>query len=1176
MTDFGSSPHSHDSSDDIIEAEIVSNPTDPQSPAQSRRVVWFVMGLASLFFFLLLMVAGVAVWLMVRGGEGDRQAVVVAPPGVRIGTKWDHVKEAYANPHCDVDPETRGRIEQSIQRIFKIAGNGDLDATLRHVDCDAFMERLAETGTCDPNWADRIVIRSSFADVTSGPQAFAQFRTSSIDVIDDDKIIVYMYAWDAEDEIFEVRWWMTRSGNQWKVYDWESLLYGVSEADEYAVLLERQETTGVQNVYKAHEYYLEGAAALEAGEQEEGVKKIERAQALRVDPDLRNKMTLQNAFWLSSYGETEKAKKLFASIGKPEDCPGAWYGLAICAGEEGDYQQVIHYADLYINRVGASPDAVDLKVDALLSTGQRDLAATLLKDNLKLFPDRSRVLQRIYYLTPVERRADLLPLFNQLDDPVAEALRIAGQATEPADWPFLELLEEYVRDNGASQAQIFELDAVLNTSRYRLSDAFKSWSLACMASKDEVDRERLQQRCLITAARMDQPLRGYRGARDKEEAFEFFQQAYNLGDYELSHEAMLELTEARRLDFSEEPLLDYLAGSICSDQGDYEAAVSCFQTGLRLAGKNGDDDSIELYQSRLNTERVYTMSPVEALKSSTNRATTFEVAAGRLAQDWIRQNGSPNNAMAKKTTALLKQLVDMHADDPEPSTRLQYFRAILAWQSGERGEAIDLLATLIFTPGEAPRFYSESQQLARWLYAQEDWPSFLSERVSRYRNEVGTTNVRTSDRNVNETGMANAVAIKDLFNELSELLIREGRFDEVGKLAEIHQKGSLPEPDRKMWLLQTFFLEGKDAALIELANSISESQWGELDYTQSTNAKKYVFESLMRSGDYDQAITWAEKEVGSLSRDLPLLAVAQTARQDLSALDQTLEEMVDRYWEYNRFAGHPLARDFLREKAFGDLRTRFPPESCNPGRETNVFYCFGNQPAVGEVQALLHERWSDKLIFEPVLSELRPSQKAFVASGDDRVVILNFVSHPLEQYGAIRSELVALPFVVSVSYSGPDDPRFSFDRLEGGMRRAGCKACYRNNESELVWLGDSENPFDESTPPTRVEQSVYLNLSESGNRTANWLRMRRACELISRIKSSKEGKPSPDFEVLVEFSRGTAVESLWLPVDMRSESSPLLIATRIQPVKFFPDLQVGESQAIRLEQIAQWRESKKK
>lgn len=1182
MTDFGSSPHSHDSSDDIIEAEIVSNPTDPQSPAQSRRVVWFVMGLASLFFFLLLMVAGVAVWLMVRGGEGDRQAVVVAPPGVRIGTKWDHVKEAYANSHCDVDPETRGRIEQSIQRIFKIAGNGDLDATLRHVDCDAFMERLAETGTCDPNWADRIVIRSSFADVTSGPQAFAQFRTSSIDVIDDDKIIVYMYAWDAEDEIFEVRWWMTRSGNQWKVYDWESLLYGVSEADEYAVLLERQETTGVQNVYKAHEYYLEGAAALEAGKQEEGVKKLERAQALRVDPDLRNKMTLQNAFWLSSYGETEKAKKLFASIGKPEDCPGAWYGLAICAGEEGDYQQVIHYADLFIDRLGASPDALDLKVEALVSMGRSDAAVILLKDNLKLFPDRSMVMRRIFYMTPVEQRSELLPLLDQLDDPVTEAILMAGQAMEIADWPFLESLMQYASSPDASETQKMELEAIRLKSRSELFKAAGLLQKAYAAADNKAEKERLLQRFLAITARMDQPMRGYQSTDAKAAAFEFFQQAYDYGDYDLSPEPMMKLAEEHRLDFPEEPMLAYLEGSIHSETDNHDSAVAAYELGLRISKRRGDEASAELYQSRLDTERVYVMSPVEAFKASSNRASTFDFAAGRLDRQWASQTGGAKDPQAKKATAQLKQLIALHAADPEPSTYLPYYRAIAQWQSGDRDKAIGSLADIVFATEQTNRFFNESRQLARWIHEDQSWTEFLPLQLTEYQERLKKTeaneNGEDSETQSSSDKIVEAYAIGDLFERLSELLVEEGLVDEVFQLAEIHRMGHLPEFDRKIWLLQAHFLNKEYQAVIDLGRSIPDSQWMEADYSQSGVAREKVFESMMRLGQHDQAISWAEKEVGTLSRDIAQLAIAYFAKRDLAALSKTLDEMVQQYWEYNQFAGHPLSADFLRDKEFRDLRLKYPLEIHLPIDESNVYYCFRERPDIATIQTMLRDQWSDDLQFKPIVARNRRWQSAFVANDGDEIIVLNFVSRPLETYGEKRDDVSALPFVVVVSTSQSEGARSAFERLNDAMRKAGCRVFYRDNESELVWLETSTDALGKKTTTMRVEQSVYAYLSEPESTVPNWMQKSWACGLVDQVSATETSTSSPKWEVMVEFTRGTAVEPVWMTVQGRpsSESTAALTAIRTGPVALYPDLQAGEPHAIRLEQIVQRRKSRKK
>ena len=537
---------------------------------------------------------------------------------------------------------------------------------------------------------------------------------------------------------------------------------------------------------------------------------------------------------------------------------------------------------------------------------------------------------------------------------------------------------------------------------------------------------------------------------------------------------------------------------------------------------------------------------------------------------------------------VLKELIEVEASRPEPSEMLPFYQAVVLWQSGEKEEAIESQMEKIFTyPSESSDDYTVVPRLAKWLQDAGTWQDMLPIQLARYKQ------ASADDRNIaNETNTDDATKQKilRLMNRLFDNLLQDKEISAAKKLIEIHRTAGFADFERKYWSLQLFASQKDDAAVKRISEQISDQQWADATYEQSYGAMEIIFNSLMRLNDFNEATQWANKENKMMPRDTIHVGLAQIAQRDTQGLEKTLKTMntARTRWKYKQFLGDPLAKDFVGLEEFRELRNRYPAVVPSIYDESTVYYLFESKPNESKVKEILRNQWSDQLEFMPFEDYLesgkrettakvdrQPNQPevSFVAHTNRSTVVFNCSQRSLKSYDVDQPELSKLPFVVSVTRNASDDEQLSFERLNAGMLKLGCRAFYRAEESEFVIFNLDGKLDDNGNPGTQDKTSVYLYRPASEEDESYWKKMRNNCELLQEMISSDKKQDNRQWEVLVEFQRGSAVESVWMPLtDQRNaETVMTLTATRTRPIALFPDFNVGEPQSIALQEILKWR-----
>ena len=226
--------------------------------------------------------------------------------------KWAIVSAAFGQPTINVSEEDLQTINDSIGKILHEANEENYDAVRAMIDVTQFIRRVEQDPeTSQLMFADRLSIRTSFADVTDGPTGLANFRIVSALNLNEHHLVVYMYLWDDTEYIEEARWWFVRRGTTWKLYDWETLATGMSEAQVYAALYEHYEEPDVQAYYSCIDDVSEAVDWMNESNYETAEQKLDQAEQYVIHSSLHdNAMHYVATYWTYTHNWDAVARLL--------------------------------------------------------------------------------------------------------------------------------------------------------------------------------------------------------------------------------------------------------------------------------------------------------------------------------------------------------------------------------------------------------------------------------------------------------------------------------------------------------------------------------------------------------------------------------------------------------------------------------------------------------------------------------------------------------------------------------------------------------------------------------------------------------------------------------------------------------------------------------------------------
>lgn len=428
--------------------------------------------------------------------------------------------------------------------------------------------------------------------------AHARFEVRNCRFDDNGKqAVVYVRYWNEVGLSGKSRWWLTRQGEQWLVYDTEDLtisarmttinamflpvlarggplsfdpnlltqlLQALSEEDwpTAEALLERLDFSRAPELMQAVHWMLQAGLNLAYERFEHALEACDRAEALHPDMPVLN---LQRAAALNGLGRHEEARQ---------------------------------HAQKYLDLLGADSVAFNHLGNALFGLDRPEEAIEAYRRALDDEPNAYDCLLSLAYLLPEDRQAEVAERFARFREPEQWFDRLCGDLTGHGnDAAVQAVVAAYgaIRPDDPDVAY-YSAWVLLQREQYeaaaeKLSSVFR----AVQGRDDETAFVNLYLDAMTGAGRV---LDGYRNAPDPGHAFEY------LATAALDEQRVDDLTallETHREAQPHNPWLLYYSGGLARLEGDWQTAIACYRSGWQTSRNRDDpeDYTADLYRDEL-------------------------------------------------------------------------------------------------------------------------------------------------------------------------------------------------------------------------------------------------------------------------------------------------------------------------------------------------------------------------------------------------------------------------------------------------------------------------------------------------------------------------------------------------------------------------------------------------
>jgi tetratricopeptide (TPR) repeat protein len=214
------------------------NPWDHEKqspPVLNAGIPWFRILGPSLVFLSL---AGLLVWLRMGGDGGDKLE--------ESAERTTELREVFAGPSVEDDSPEFNDIYQALSRLGVALHRGAVDEVVSMFDTQRMLEKVEESGLnkrVRPSQRTAFALelaeglRTAFRDA-SHEFAFVRLEIKNLRFSPDRReALVYVRAWDDDDQSSRFRWWMRKSQGAWRVYDYEDLGAGTRASSHLALAI---------------------------------------------------------------------------------------------------------------------------------------------------------------------------------------------------------------------------------------------------------------------------------------------------------------------------------------------------------------------------------------------------------------------------------------------------------------------------------------------------------------------------------------------------------------------------------------------------------------------------------------------------------------------------------------------------------------------------------------------------------------------------------------------------------------------------------------------------------------------------------------------------------------------------------------------------------------------------
>ncbi len=1132
-----------------------------QQPQPRRSSVWMWLALTVGGLFVCCIVcAGVMFWQMVNVLSGNLRSEMASLPGTdepSLRNKQAEVTAAFNNDSVGVGDVDLRSIQQLMDALVRATQDGDSVAFAQHVDTSRLLQEMQAGGVMKRlGFVEAGIINAQLPQSLSVPAYWTRYRIVHVQRRNPNEAVMYGYFWDTGGESSEVRWWIVRSGQGWKAFDWELLQYGLRGSTELAIYYSYADDPGLDqynrcmadvraaNQFQADYEYASAAESLRA------------AESRSVLPQLQDDAALVVGFaWLRS-GDAKQALENFRRVTLPAAAPGALYGQALCHSRLSQHQQAIDLAVKYEALVGSGPHVSQLKAEALTSLERTAEAAAEWRKLLKFDPNNFEAL-RSFGLALAEDEKDVLAEFvSRADDPPATAESLAEGFLPYGDTAAVQAMVTLLRKLAPDSPRVDYVLGLAAESDDDYEQAAELFQKAMNATTDEDQRLNYLYRYLNSTASAGQAVAGYEAAPDPAEAFNYLAGGYEDGESVVDRATLEQLLEAHRKRQPDDPWIHYYAGLLLSEREEYEAAERELRAGIERVGV--EESEQEYLLDGLRYQMVSVLSAqgrhMEAYETIEPPEETFRQIA-----DICRWAGK---------TEELKQLVAAHRAAQPDDLWLDLYDGLVHAREQNYAEADRLLA----------RGYKAATE------------EYLK---SQYRDE--RLNARIAAGNA-LSAYEDLEPAEEVFTALASRFSSDGQWSQLETLLGLHRTQHADDPQLLRWEAEMHWQRKDYERLIDLLDPWPEVLAHDPSSWQFSQLKDQLLKSYLRLDRLDEALEFFQSMYEE-SGESRALIIVHAAEKNLEETSRWMGEAKQRTYSLSSLYDDEDVGRIMRSKEFAPLREKYPPSlPLNEGAADIVLLL--KQPIQLEA-AQLRVTITGLSHGEVTMTEApgfvgtkdihglvarSASGAVCVSAGDHRYTDDEPASDIQIQNQTLRQaidEHTAWVAVQAIQFSGESDDATNAraHQIAAALLDENCLAVYlaepsrilENSAATQAFLSAEQRAPNQPTPAGESNWLYYFGELETES-TATWLDSRRRFKaLTAAFEERREGQR---VFVKVALEVGVVAEPHWLEVKRivrRDYNQKSIVCDFTTDSSLIPYLTAGEPVSVEQYQIVDWK-----
>lgn len=467
------------------------------------------------------------------------------------------------------------------------------------LDVDRMLARIEQSGVLSSwNRFERNGLKSELQSWEVSESQWA--RIVLVDVLKPvdvpDNRIVYAHGYDLADDPVELRLWISRGEDGWKLYDWERLDLGLTETRDWELFLRYQDTPDVTAFDRWVTSSQASDTALRDGDNDAARQHLHAAQAVAVPPERASYCKVLNGYRWQGIGDYDEALKCFESVADKDEVPGAYIGLMY--GQQSNAPKAaLAAAENYERLLGPSIPICETKAEILTALNREDEATAEWERLASLEPEHIPALIEVLVSLPRNEKSKFASRLQAVSDPVELASQLARRAAY-RDFDALKWLDAYITQTTPETAEAYAINGLVALHSGEFTGSADSYAQAMAAATVEETRNQYMYSFLDSSVNAGRLVAGYRASPDRLEAFVYLTDAWDEYDLEIGRPEFEELLEAHAEFHPDDPWLTFYLAELAIEDEDYARAEALLGPTLQqlaevAADADADDDYLE-------------------------------------------------------------------------------------------------------------------------------------------------------------------------------------------------------------------------------------------------------------------------------------------------------------------------------------------------------------------------------------------------------------------------------------------------------------------------------------------------------------------------------------------------------------------------------------------------------